>query len=210
MTNALKRVRARADAAASAPYTLIAVTKRRTIDEILPLLDAGHRDFGENTVQEATKKWSFLKKDYPDVRLHFIGNLQLNKVKQAVMSVDTFHSVDSTRLIDKIISSCKQTGRIPSYFLQVNIGKELQKSGCLPEDAADLCKYAHLQYMPFTGLMCIPPAGQPAIPFFTKLRTLGQQAALPHLSMGMSADYEDALRNGATHIRVGSALFSSS
>ena len=183
--------------------TLIAVSKTRSADEIRPLLEAGHRDFGESRVQEAQEKWPALKADYPDVRLHMIGQLQSNKAEEAAALFDVVHSLDRASLLKAL---AKAGGR-PEIFVQVNIGNEEQKGGAAVDSLSDFLLSVREAGLPLRGLMCIPPQGLEASPFFALLAELARRNGLAGLSMGMSEDYEAAVRLGATHVRVGSALF---
>jgi pyridoxal phosphate enzyme (YggS family) len=193
---------ARKSALAPAPSTaLIAVTKTHGPERIRPLLEAGHRVFGENRVQEAQGKWPALKADYPDIELHLIGPLQTNKVRDAVALFDVIHTLDRPRLADAL----RAAGRKPDLLIQVNTGEEPQKAGVAPLAAPALLAYA--QGLPVKGLMCIPPADQEPAPHFALLAKMAKERGLSWLSMGMSADFEIAIRFGATHVRVGSALF---
>lgn len=191
--------------------TLVAVTKARNAAAIVPLLEAGQRDFGENRVQEAQEKWPPLEAAHPGVRLHLIGSLQTNKVKDALLAFDVIHTIDRESLVDVIV---REQARITAlrcreFFLQVNTGAEPQKGGVAPEKAEALLAYCRARGLPVTGLMCVPPAGVSAAPHFALLRTMADRLGLAGLSMGMSGDYETALRFGATHLRIGTALFGS-
>ncbi len=186
---------------------LIAVSKTRTADEILPLLEAGHRIFGENRVQEAQEKWPDLIARFPDIELHLIGQLQSNKAEDAVCLFDVIHSVDRLSLIAALIKAQDKTGRRPRCFVQVNVGDEAQKGGCAIADLPALL--AEGAALNISGLMAVPPADMEAAPFFALLAKCAREYGLPHISMGMSADFETAIMLGATHIRVGTALFGS-
>jgi pyridoxal phosphate enzyme (YggS family) len=193
---------ARKAARAPAPSTtLIAVTKTHGPERIIPLLEAGHRVFGENRVQEAQGKWPALKRDYPDIALHLIGPLQTNKVGDAVALFDVIHTLDRPRLADAL----RKEARVPDLFVQVNTGEEPQKAGVAPHEVSSLLGYA--SGLPVKGLMCIPPADVEPAPHFALLAKIAKANGLAMLSMGMSADFETAIRFGATHVRVGSALF---
>lgn len=190
--------------------TLVAVSKTFPSEKILPLLDAGQRVFGENRVQEALSKWPELKAQYRGVELHLIGPLQTNKVREAVALFDVIETVDREKLAGALKREAERTGKNPSCFVQVNIGKEPQKSGIAPEDTVAFvqrCREFH--GLNIIGLMCIPPAEEAPGPYFAQLSILAKQAGLTQLSMGMSADFETAIAMGATHVRVGSALFGS-
>ena len=190
-----------------ADVTLIAVSKTHPAEAIRPLLDAGQRAFGENRVQEAAGKWPALREDYPDVTLHLIGQLQSNKAEEAVALFDAIHAVDRPSLVDALGKAMAKTGRRPDCFIQVNIGAEEQKGGCPIADLPALLDRARQAELPVAGLMCIPPADIEPAPYFALLAKLARDAGLTGLSMGMSSDYETAVTIGATHVRVGSALF---
>lgn len=193
---------ARKSALAPGPSTrLIAVTKTHGPERIRPLLEAGHRVFGENRVQEAQGKWPALKAEFPDIELHLIGPLQTNKVRDAVQLFDVIHTLDRARLADAL----RAAERRPDLLVQVNTGEEAQKAGAAPLDAPALL--AGAQGLPVKGLMCIPPVDQEPAPHFALLAKMAKAHGLSWLSMGMSADFELAIRFGATHVRVGSALF---
>ena len=199
---------ARKSALKPAAFTkLIAVSKTHTTDDIRPLLEAGHRLFGESRVQEALAKWLPLKRDYPDIELHLIGPLQTNKAREAVGLFDTIHSLDREKLAQALKSEGERAGRSPMLFVQVNTGEEPQKAGAAPKDAAALIAQAYALELKVGGLMCIPPAGEAPAPHFALLAKLAAEQGLPLLSMGMSDDFETAIRFGATHVRVGSAIF---
>ncbi|GAA0658627.1 hypothetical protein FHT00_002092 [Sphingomonas insulae] len=190
-----------------ADVTLIAVSKTHPPEAIVPLLTAGQRAFGENRVQEAAAKWPSLREAYPDVSLHLIGQLQSNKAEDAVAMFDAIHAVDRPSLVDALGKAMAKVGRHPDCFLQVNIGAEEQKGGCAIADLAALLDRARGAGLPVAGLMCIPPADIEPAPYFALLAKLARDAGLTGLSMGMSSDYETAVTLGATHVRVGSALF---
>lgn len=197
------------------PIILIAVAKTQPPEAILPLLEAGHCDFGENRVQEAMRKWPGLKAAYPQARLHLIGSLQANKAQEALSLFDVIHTVDRPSLVDALIKARGEGrgARGKEFFVQVNTGDEPQKGGVIPNEFFRLMDYilafrpSPLAPLPISGLMCIPPAGDPPAPHFALLRTMAEKSRLAHLSMGMSGDYEMAIRFGATHIRVGTAIF---
>jgi len=187
---------------------LIAVTKTFDATAIEPALAAGHRDFGENRVQEAMGKWPALRERYPDVRLHLIGPLQTNKVHDAVTLFDAIHSLDRDKLALAIAKEVARQSRRPKLFAQVNTGEEPQKAGVMPREAADFVRRCSKEHgLTIEGLMCIPPLEGDPVPHFEMLKRLGGQLGLTSLSMGMSADYETAILHGATHVRVGSAIF---
>jgi len=186
---------------------LIAVSKTRSAAEILPLLDAGHRLFGENRVQEAADKWAPLREAYPETQLHLIGQLQSNKAGEAVALFDMIHSVDRLSLVTALGKAMKQLNKKVPCFIQVNIGAEDQKGGCSVDEIPDLLAAAHEAAVPVAGLMCLPPADIEPAPFFALLAELASRHKLEGLSMGMSGDFATAIMLGATHIRVGTALF---
>lgn len=187
--------------------TLVAVSKTRPADEILPLLRAGHRVFGENRVQEAAEKFPALRERYPDLKLHLIGGLQTNKVREAVALFDVIESVDRVELAEKLAAEMKRRGRDLPCFVQVNTGEEPQKGGVSPRGAVDLVDRCRELGLNVVGLMCIPPADDEPSPHFAFLKKLARQAGVRELSMGMSADYPLAVQQGATFVRVGTALF---
>ena len=185
--------------------TLIAVSKTQSAEAIRSLIAEGQRDFGENRVQEAEAKWPELRARHPDVRLHLVGQLQSNKADQAVALFDAIHSVDRPSLVAALAKAMDKAGRRPDCFLQVNIGDEPQKGGCPVAELPALVETARV--LPLMGLMCIPPADVEPAPYFALLARLARRHDLSGLSMGMSADYETAVMIGATHVRVGTALF---
>lgn len=187
--------------------TLIAVSKTRDADAILPMLIAGHRLFGENRVQETAEKWPDLRARFPDARVHLIGQLQSNKAEEAVALFDAIHVVDRPSLITALAKAMDKLGKRPDCFVQVNIGDEDQKGGCAVADLPGLLDSARTAGLPVVGLMCLPPANIEAAPYFALLAKLARDHDLPGLSMGMSDDYETAVTIGATHVRIGSALF---
>lgn len=209
--SSLAEVTARIDKAAAlagreaGDVTLIAVSKTQPVDRIEVLIAEGQRDFGENRVQEAEAKWPGLRARHPDIRLHLIGRLQSNKAEDAVALFDAIHSVDRPSLAAALAKAMDKAGRRPDCFLQVNIGDEAQKGGCPVADLPALVEAARV--LPVAGLMCIPPADVEAAPYFALLAKLARRHGLTGLSMGMSADYETAIMVGATHVRVGTALF---
>ena len=187
--------------------TFIAVSKTHGPDEIRPLIEAGQREFGENRVQEAQDKWPALKAEFPDLRLHLIGRLQSNKAGDAVALFDSIHSVDRTSLAAALTEAMAKVGRRPECFLQVNIGDEPQKGGCAVADLPALLDRSLEAGLPVAGLMGIPPAKVEPAPYLALLAKLARRHGLSGLSMGMSADFETAVTIGATHVRVGTALF---
>ena len=199
---------ARKSAINPAPATqLVAVSKTVSEDGIREALAAGQRVFGENRVQEAQAKFPQLKAEYPDLELHLIGPLQTNKVKEAVALFDVIQTLDRAKLADALAAERDKTARCPRLFVQVNTGEEPQKAGALPRETAELIAYARKLELPVDGLMCIPPADDDAAPHFALLLKLAREQGLTNLSMGMSGDFELAVKFGATHVRVGSAIF---
>lgn len=186
---------------------LIAVSKTQNADAIRPLLDAGQRHFGENRVQEAAEKWPALRAEFPDVKLHLVGQLQSNKAEEAVELFDAIHSVDRSSLIQALGRAVQNAGRQPEIFLQVNIGKEEQKGGCDAKQIGELLGECAEHGLTVHGLMAIPPADIEPAPFFALLNELADRHHLMLRSIGMSSDYESAVTIGATHVRVGTALF---
>lgn len=187
--------------------TLIAVSKTHDADSIRPLIEAGQREFGENRVQEAQDKWPALKAETPGLRLHLIGRLQSNKAGDSVALFDSIHSVDRPSLVSALAEAMARQGRRPDCFLQVNIGDEPQKGGCAVADLPALIEASGEAGLPVAGLMCIPPADVEPAPYYALLARLARRHGLAGLSMGMSGDYETAVATGATHVRVGTALF---
>ncbi|MET0155045.1 MAG: YggS family pyridoxal phosphate-dependent enzyme [Rickettsiales bacterium] len=186
---------------------LIAVSKKRPEADVRALIACGCEDFGENTVQEITEKWEAIKRDFPLVRLHFIGRLQRNKAAEAWKRCDAIHSVDRAPLVDALASAKRRFGGDVPCFVQVNIGDEAQKGGVSPGEAIGLANYAASQGVRVVGLMGVPPEGADPAPYFSRLRQLNAAAGLPRLSMGMSNDFECAARLGATDVRVGGLIF---
>ena len=187
--------------------TLIAVSKTQDPDTILPLIEAGQTAFGENRVQEAQGKWPQLKVRFPQLRLHFVGQLQSNKAEEAVALFDSIHSVDRPSLAKALIKALAKSDRRPDCFIQVNIGDEPQKGGCAVAELPALIEACRGEGLPIAGLMCVPPADVEAAPYFALLASLARRHGVTGLSMGMSGDYETAVTVGATHVRVGTALF---
>ncbi len=203
------RVHAAAVAAGRAPgdVTLIAVSKVQPLDRVTAVLDQGHRVFGENYVQEAAGKWPDLRATYGAVAVHMIGPLQTNKAKVAMDLFDAIHTLDRPSLAERLARLAQDRGACPDLFVQVNTGAEPQKAGILPGDADAFVAQCRGLGLPITGLMCIPPEGADSTPHFTALRDMATRNGLTGLSMGMSGDFEAAIAHGATHIRVGSAIF---
>ena len=186
---------------------IIAVSKTFGMEKISPLVEYGHIDFGENKVQEAIEKWSNLKLNKDNIKLHLIGGLQTNKVKLAVKLFDYIHSVDNQKLAKKISDEQKKQKKKLKIFIQVNIGDEQQKSGINKSLVSDLYKYCKSLNLNVVGLMCIPPLEKPSDIFFKEMSILNQDLNLNELSMGMSSDYLDAIKNSATYVRIGSDIF---
>jgi pyridoxal phosphate enzyme (YggS family) len=188
--------------------TLVAVSKTHGADRVRELLEVGHRVFGENRVQEAEGKFPELKATWPDLELHLIGPLQTNKARDAVALFDVIQSVDRDRLAAALVKEMERLDRRPACYIQVNTGEEPQKAGILPKDVDAFVALCRDQYkLPVVGLMCIPPVDEEPALHFALLAKMAARNGLAKLSMGMSADYETAVRLGATHVRVGSALF---
>ena len=186
---------------------IIAVSKTFKIDKILPLLEYGHIDFGENKVQEAVEKWTEFKKTNSKIKLHMIGKLQTNKVKFVVKLFDYIHSVDSKKLAKKIADEQNKVGKKVKVFLQVNIGNENQKSGINKNDVKNLVPYCKEIGLDLIGLMCIPPVNVDPESYFEEMNKLNDDLGFVELSMGMSSDYLIAVKNLATYVRVGSSIF---
>jgi pyridoxal phosphate enzyme (YggS family) len=187
---------------------LVAVSKTFDGDAIRPVLEAGQRVFGENRVQEAQGKWPALREDFPDIELHLIGPLQSNKAKDAVALFDAIHSVDRPSLCEALAKEIQKQGRSPLLFAQINTGAEPQKAGILPEDADAFLRSCTADYgLTISGLMCIPPFDEAPAPHFALTAKIAARNGLKLLSMGMSTDFEAAIAFGATHVRVGSAIF---
>jgi len=186
---------------------IIAVSKTFKIDKILPLIDHGHIDFGENKIQEAVDKWTDIRSNNSNIKLHMIGKLQSNKVKFAVKLFDYIHSVDSEKLAKKIADEQKKINKRMKIFIQVNIGKEEQKSGIKKIEVNDLISYCKKIDLDVAGLMCLPPADKNSSIYFNEMNTLNHSLGLSDLSMGMSSDYLEASKNSATYLRIGSSIF---
>ena len=188
--------------------TLVAVSKTKPAEMIVPVLEAGQIDFGENYVQEAKEKWPALRERFPQSRLHMIGPLQSNKARDAVALFDVIQSLDRESLAKELAREIERAGKAPELIVQVNTGAEPQKGGVLPGEADAFLELCRSRYsLTIAGLMCIPPAEDPPSPHFALLGKIAKRNGLPILSMGMSADYEAAIQLGATHVRVGSAIF---
>ena len=186
---------------------LIAVSKVQPNERIEAVLEQGHRVFGENRVQEAQSKWPAFKEKYEDVELHIIGPLQTNKSRAAMEIADSIHTLDRLKLAKNIARIAQEIGKCPELFVQVNTGEEPQKSGIFPRDTQTFIKECLSMNLPIAGLMCIPPINEEASLHFALLRNIAEDCGLGGLSMGMSSDFEKAISFGATHIRVGSAIF---
>jgi pyridoxal phosphate enzyme (YggS family) len=210
LASVLARIAAAARAAKRDPAAvhLIAVTKTFDADDILPVLDAGHRLFGENRVQEAKAKWPALRNQFAGIELHLIGPLQSNKTKEAVQLFDAIHTVDRPKIAEAIAGEMARQGKRLELFVQVNTGEEPQKAGVMPREAAAFLRLCREELkLDITGLMCIPPAEEEPAVHFAFLAKLANDLGLAKLSMGMSADFETAVAFGATHVRVGSEIF---
>jgi pyridoxal phosphate enzyme (YggS family) len=206
----LERVTGAARGAGRDPATvsLIAISKTFSAAEIEPVLKAGHRVFGENRVQEAKAKWPALQDLYPDIELHLIGPLQSNKAREAVALFDVIHSLDRPSLAEALAKEIARQGRTPRLLVEINTGGEPQKAGVLPEQADDFIRRCRDEFrLPIAGLMCLPPADEPPAPHFALTAKIARRNELNLLSMGMSADFPVAIAMGATHVRIGTAIF---
>lgn len=209
----LADIRARITAAESAhgrqagSVQLIAVSKVQPLERVRAVLEQGHRIFGENYVQEAQGKWPAFREAFGPVQVHMIGPLQTNKAKVAVELFDAIHTVDRPSLADKLAKLAQTRGASPDLFIQVNTGEEPQKAGVLPPDLDAFVGNCRAMDLPIIGLMCIPPEGEDPTPHFRQLGEMASRNGLTGLSMGMSSDFETAIAHGATHVRVGSAIF---
>ena len=189
---------------------LVAVTKTFPISHILPVINEGHNDFGENKVQEAIEKWTTIKQDFPNINLHLIGKLQTNKVKFVLPLFDYIHSLDSVKLANKIAEEQIKKNFKPKIFIQINIGEETQKGGIEVSNLESFYKKcAEELKLNIIGLMCIPPFEKDTKPYFIKMRELSKNLNLKDISMGMSDDYLEAIKQGSTFIRIGSKIFGS-
>jgi pyridoxal phosphate enzyme (YggS family) len=212
----LTEIRARIETAANdarrsaREVSLIAVAKRQPLDRVNALLEAGHRVFGENRIQEAADKWPAIKRRFPDVELHMVGSLQSNKVADAIALFDAIHSIDRMKLARRVAEEIATAQRDPELFVQINTGEEPQKSGILPQEADDFIHQCREGLgLRISGLMCLPPIDEEASLHFALLARIARRNGIDNLSMGMSEDFETAIILGATHIRVGTALFGS-
>lgn len=203
------RIHAAEAAAGRAPGSvqLIAVSKVQPNERVAAVLQQGHRCFGENRVQEAMGKWPDFSQDYADLDLHLIGPLQTNKARQAMELFHSIHTVDRPKLAKTLARLAQELGQCPELFIQVNTGAEPQKAGILPADADDFIADCRALDLPVKGLMCIPPVAEAAADHFKQLAEIAARNGLSGLSMGMSGDFETAIAHGATHVRVGSAIF---
>ena len=193
---------------AASDITLVAVSKTYSADDIEPVLQLGHRVFGENRVQESQGKWPALKQDHADISLHLIGPLQTNKVREAVALFDAIETLDREKLARALAKETQSAGKCPELFVQVNTGNEPQKAGIVPEQADAFVKLCTETYgLTVSGMMCIPPFDEDPAPHFTQLAAIADRNGVSKLSMGMSGDFEIAIELGATHVRVGSAIF---
>jgi pyridoxal phosphate enzyme (YggS family) len=191
-----------------ASITLVAVSKTFPVEDIEPVLAAGQRVFGENYVQDAKAKWPGLRERYPNVELHLIGPLQSNKAKEAVALFDVIHTLDRASLAEALAKEIAKSGKKPRLLVQVNTGEEPQKGGVAPAEVDSFLEECRTKHgLEIDGLMCIPPAEDPPSPHFALLNTIARRHGLRTLSMGMSADFDEAIQLGATHVRVGSAIF---
>ena len=186
---------------------VVAISKTFKIDHILPLIDSGHIDFGENKVQEAFEKWKQVKENNPKIKLHMVGKLQTNKVKNALKIFDYIHSLDNIRLAEKIAKQQENLKTKPKLFIQINIGKEFQKSGIDVEKLSDFYQSCKNMSLEIVGTMCLPPENQDSNIFFSKMKKLNQSLNLNELSMGMSNDYIEAVEYNSTYLRIGSNIF---
>ena len=205
-----QRIVAAARAARRDPASvhLVAVTKTFGADHILPVLEAGHRVYGENRVQEAARKWPALRQRFPGIELHLIGSLQSNKAREAVDLFDAIHTIDRPKIAQALAHEMAKQGKRLKLFMEVNTGEEPQKAGVLPKGAAGLLRLCREELeLDIAGLMCIPPLDEEPAIHFAFLAKLGQELGLKDLSMGMSADFETAVAFGATHVRVGTQIF---
>jgi len=189
--------------------TIVAISKTFSIDKILPLINYGHDHFGENKVQEALEKWSEVKETNQKIKLHMVGKLQTNKVKNALKIFDYIHSLDSIKLAEKIANEQKKLEKKPKLFIQINIGKESQKSGIDSKKSFDFYKICKEMDLNIIGIMCLPPENQDSNIFFSEMKNLNKKLDLTELSMGMSNDYLNAIEYSATYLRIGSKIFGS-
>ncbi|OCW81025.1 pyridoxal phosphate biosynthesis protein [Pelagibacteraceae bacterium GOM-A3] len=186
---------------------IIAVSKTFKINHILPLVEYGHLDYGENKVQEAIEKWTNVKKQNDKIKLHLIGKLQTNKVKYAIKIFDYIHSLDSEKLAKKIAQEQEKQNIKPKIFIQINLGEESQKSGIMKENLVEFYNFSKSLGLEIIGIMCIPPFDQDSTKFFSQMRDLNKKLNLNDISMGMSSDYLEAIKFRSTHLRIGSSIF---
>jgi len=194
-------------AATTGGVTLIGASKTQPAPVLEMAIAHGLRDFGENKVQEAQSKWPALKAAHPEVRLHLIGPLQSNKAADAVALFDVIHTIDREKIADALVAACEKLGKRPAFLVQVNTGEEPQKAGVPPREVAALLAHCRKIGLPISGLMCVPPEGINPAPHFALLKKMASELGLSELSMGMSGDFETAIRLGSTMVRVGTALF---
>jgi len=212
LTSVQARIAVAAQAAKREPASvhLVAVTKTFDAEHIIPVLQAGHRVYGENRVQEAARKWPALRKRFPGIELHLIGSLQSNKAREAVALFDAIHTIDRPKIAQAVADEMAKQGKRLNLFIEVNTGEEPQKAGVMPKEAAALLRLCREDLkLEIAGLMCIPPLDEEPAVHFAFLAKLAQELGLQGLSMGMSADFETAVAFGATHVRVGSQIFGS-
>ena len=186
---------------------VVAISKTFKIDHILPLIDSGHIDFGENKVQEAFEKWKQVKENNPKIKLHMVGKLQTNKVKNALKIFDYIHSLDNIRLAEKIAKQQENLKTKPKLFIQINIGKEIQKTGIDVEKLMDFYQDCKNMGLRIIGTMCLPPENQDGNFFFSEMKKLNKSLNLNEISMGMSNDYLNAIEYSSTYLRIGSKIF---
>ena len=186
---------------------VVAISKTFKIDHILPLIDSGHTDFGENKVQEAFEKWKQAKENNPKIKLHMVGKLQTNKVKNALKIFDYIHSLDSIRLAEKIAKEQENLKTKPKLFIQINIGKEIQKSGIDVEKLIDFYQDCKNMGLKIIGTMCLPPENKDSNFFFSEMKKFNKTLNLNEISMGMSNDYLNAIEHSSTYLRIGSKIF---
>ena len=186
---------------------IVAVSKTFPLSKILPLINFGHKHYGENKIQEAVNKWTDIKKDFTNIKLHFVGKLQTNKVKFALKVFDFIHSLDSQKLAKKISEEQKKQNKKPKIFIQINLGEETQKSGINKENLLEFYKFSKDLGLNIIGIMCIPPFDQDSSKFFSQMSKLNEMINLREISMGMSSDYLNALEFNSTYLRIGSNIF---
>ena len=190
---------------------LIVVTKTFDMTDILPIVECGHNDYGENRVQEAQHKWADVMKNNPEINLHLIGHLQTNKVKVALGTFDCIHTLDSKKILNEIVKNINRPSSVTKdFFIEINLGDEAQKYGLAQDEISTLLEdQTHLEAINLNGLMCIPPYEEEPSPYFALLKKIADKFEMKYLSMGMSSDFEKAIQFGATHVRVGSEIFGS-